>query len=55
MAESGKWEDLSTRMGAGAAMVVIRLIGIWLGGHVFHALVAIICGLMSEHRCPTCS
>lgn len=46
MAESGKWEDLSTRMGAGAAMVVIGLIGIWLGGHVFHALVAIICGLM---------
>ncbi len=46
MADTSKWEDLSTRMGAGAAMVVIGLVGIWLGGHVFHALVAIICGLM---------
>lgn len=33
-------------MGAGAAMVVIGLAGIWLGGHVFHALVALICGIM---------
>lgn len=33
-------------MGAGATMVVIGLIGIWLGGHVFHLLVALICGLM---------
>lgn len=41
-----KWSDLAVRMASGAAMVVIGLVGIALGGHVFHALVAIICGLM---------
>lgn len=41
-----KWSDLNARMGAGAAMVVIGIVGIWLGGHVFHALVALICGIM---------
>ena len=41
-----KWSDLDARMGAGAAMVVIGLAGIAAGGHVFHALVALICGLM---------
>jgi len=41
-----RWTDLNARMGAGAAMVVIGLLGIWLGGHVFHVLVALICGLM---------
>ena len=44
---SDQWSDLKTRMGAGAAMVVIGLIGIWFGGHVFHLLVAVICGLMA--------
>jgi phosphatidate cytidylyltransferase len=41
-----QWSDLNARMGAGAAMVVIGLTGIWLGGHVFHVLVALICGIM---------
>ncbi len=41
-----QWSDLTARMGSAAAMVVIGLIGIWLGGHVFHLLVALICGLM---------
>ena len=41
-----QWNDLNARMGAGAAMVVIGLAGIALGGHVFHVLVALICGLM---------
>lgn len=41
-----QWSDLNARMGAGAAMVVIGLAGIALGGHVFHLLVALICGLM---------
>lgn len=41
-----KWSDLNARMGAGAAMVVIGLAGIALGGHVFHGLVALICGIM---------
>lgn len=43
---TGQWSDLNARMGAGAAMVVIGIVGIWLGGHVFHALVALICGIM---------
>lgn len=46
MAAGDKWDDLGPRMGAGAAMVVIGIIGIWLGGHVWHALVALVCGLM---------
>lgn len=41
-----QWADLKERMGTGAVMVVIGLIGIWMGGHVFHLLVALICGLM---------
>jgi phosphatidate cytidylyltransferase len=41
-----RWADLSTRMGAGAVMVVIGIIGIWLGGHVFHVLVSLVCGIM---------
>lgn len=41
-----KWSDLATRMGSGAAMVVLGLLGVWAGGHVFHVMVAVICGLM---------
>ncbi|APE43577.1 phosphatidate cytidylyltransferase [Sulfitobacter alexandrii] len=43
---SDQWSDLKARMGAGAVMVLIGIIGIWLGGHVFHLLVALICGIM---------
>ncbi|MGC3937092.1 phosphatidate cytidylyltransferase [Roseobacter sp. EG26] len=43
---SEKWSDLATRMGSGAAMVVLGLWGVWVGGHVFHVMVAAICGLM---------
>ncbi|WP_299915579.1 phosphatidate cytidylyltransferase [uncultured Roseobacter sp.] len=41
-----KWSDLATRMGSGAALVVLGLWGVWAGGHVFHVMVAAICGLM---------
>ncbi|WP_299692539.1 phosphatidate cytidylyltransferase [uncultured Tateyamaria sp.] len=41
-----RWSDLGTRLGSGAAMVAIGIAGIWFGGHVFHGLVAVICGLM---------
>ena len=41
-----QWSDLTARMASSAAMVLIGLIGIWFGGHLFHALVALICGLM---------
>lgn len=41
-----RWSDLNARMISGAAMVLVGLLGIWFGGHIFHALVALICGLM---------
>lgn len=43
---SGKWSDLATRMGSATAMVVIGTLGLWLGGHLFHGMVAVICGMM---------
>ncbi|GLQ26494.1 phosphatidate cytidylyltransferase [Sulfitobacter pacificus] len=47
MANSVKnWTDLKARVGAGIAMIVIGLIGIAFGGHLFHLLVGMICGLM---------
>ena len=46
MAKTQNWADLNARMISGAAMVVVGFLGIWLGGHVFHLLVALICGLM---------
>ncbi len=41
-----RWSDLAARMGSAAAMVIIGALGIWMGGHWFHVLVALICGLM---------
>lgn len=46
MAVGAKWDDLTVRLGTGAALLTIGAAGIWAGGHVFHALVALICGLM---------
>ncbi|MBB3994568.1 phosphatidate cytidylyltransferase [Sulfitobacter undariae] len=46
MSANEKWSDLTARLGSAAAMVLIGAWGIWMGGHVFHILVAIICGLM---------
>ncbi|MEP6269233.1 MAG: phosphatidate cytidylyltransferase [Paracoccaceae bacterium] len=46
MAGNEKWSDLALRLSSALGMVVVGLLGIWLGGHVFHALTAIICGLM---------
>lgn len=43
---SEQWSDLRTRMGAGAIMVLVGIVGIWMGGLVFHLLVALICGIM---------
>ncbi|WP_299150025.1 phosphatidate cytidylyltransferase [uncultured Tateyamaria sp.] len=43
---SEKWSDLAVRMGSGLVMVLIGIWGIWVGGDVFHVLVAAICGLM---------
>ncbi len=43
---SDRWDDLATRMASGAAMVVVGLGLVWLGGLWFHALIAVVCGLM---------
>ncbi len=45
-AASEKWSDLAARMGSALVMVIIGIWGIWVGGHVFHVLVSVICGLM---------
>ena len=44
---SAKWSDLAARLGSAIAMIVIGLGGIFMGGPVFHALVAVVCGLMA--------
>lgn len=41
-----KWSDLAVRLTSGGALVIIGLWGVWAGGHIFHAMVALICGLM---------
>lgn len=46
MSDASKWSDLLTRLGSAALMVVVGFIGIWFGGHLFHVLVAVVCGLM---------
>ncbi|WP_037227282.1 phosphatidate cytidylyltransferase [Roseobacter sp. GAI101] len=44
---SERWSDLTARVGSGVAMVVVGLVGIFMGGHVFHIMVAAICGVMA--------
>jgi len=44
--ETEKWSDLAVRLTSGGLMVLVGLGGIWVGGHVFHVMVALICGLM---------
>lgn len=46
MSSSEKWSDLTARLLSAVAMAVVAIVGIWMGGHVFHVLVAVICGLM---------
>lgn len=46
MSSSEKWSDLATRLGSALAMVLVGAVGIFVGGHLFHALVALICGIM---------
>ncbi|MFK7869557.1 MAG: phosphatidate cytidylyltransferase [Roseobacter sp.] len=45
-ATNEKWADLAVRMGSGTALVCIGIIGVWIGGHGFHVMIAVICGLM---------
>ncbi|MEO9514798.1 MAG: phosphatidate cytidylyltransferase [Paracoccaceae bacterium] len=43
---SDRWSDLAARLGSAAIMAIVGLWGIWVGGHIFHLMVAIITGLM---------
>jgi phosphatidate cytidylyltransferase len=43
---SGKWDDLAPRLASAVAMVGLGALGVWLGGLWFHALIAVISGLM---------
>ena len=45
-ADGARWADLSTRVATGAGLVAVGVAGVWAGGHAFHALVALVCGLM---------
>ncbi|MGA9252947.1 MAG: phosphatidate cytidylyltransferase [Roseobacter sp.] len=45
-AENEKWADRAVRLTSGGVMVLAGLGGIWIGGHVFHLMIALICGLM---------
>ncbi|MEQ6203813.1 phosphatidate cytidylyltransferase [Sulfitobacter sp. HNIBRBA2951] len=46
MNDGAKWSDLTTRLGSAIAMIVVGVVGIWSGGHVFHVLIALICAAM---------
>lgn len=43
---TGKWADLAVRSGSGLAMLAVGVWAVWSGGAIFHAVTAIICGLM---------
>jgi phosphatidate cytidylyltransferase len=42
----GQWNDLGPRLISGGLFAVVGLFAMWLGGHPFHAFVAVICGIM---------
>ena len=46
MSGAPKWSDLTIRLSSAILMVVVGLLGLLFGGHVFHLLVGLICGLM---------
>ena len=43
MSKSEKWSDLVVRLGSALAMVLVGLWAIWIGSHVFHIFVAVVC------------
>ena len=42
----GQWNDLGQRLISGGIFAAIGLFAMWLGGHPFHAFVAVIAGIM---------
>jgi len=43
---SGQWSDLSPRLLSGAIAAIVGLLLMWLGGHPFHILIAVVSGIM---------
>ena len=43
----GRWEDLRTRLATSAAIAVVGLAAVWVGGLVFLVLVATVCGVLT--------
>ncbi|ETX30743.1 phosphatidate cytidylyltransferase [Roseivivax isoporae] len=41
-----KWDDLGERLLSGAVLVGLGSVCVWIGGTVFHLLVAAVCGMM---------
>lgn len=46
MNKAPKWSDLMIRLGSAVLMIVVGFLALSFGGHVFHVIVAVICGLM---------
>ncbi|MHA6324055.1 phosphatidate cytidylyltransferase [Roseivivax sp. CAU 1753] len=46
MKPKGNWGDLSERMISGVVMVTVGMACVWIGGFVFHLLIALVSGLM---------
>ncbi|MBJ6371509.1 phosphatidate cytidylyltransferase [Sedimentitalea arenosa] len=46
MSASGRWSDLAARVGSAVVMVAIGLAAVIAGADVFHAFIAIVCGVM---------
>ena len=43
---TGIWSDLAARFGSRAILALLRIFSVWIGGHLFHVVVALVCGLM---------
>ena len=41
-----RWDDLTVRMASGAVVAAIGLLAVWIGGWIFMAMVALVCGTM---------
>ena len=46
MTASPKWDDLAVRLGSAAALAIVALLSMWIGGDVFHVFIAVACGMM---------
>ena len=46
MSAQGRWSDLSARLVTSVVMVSVALAALWLGGGVWQAFIALICGAM---------